>query len=154
MKKIITILLTFLLILIPCFPVYADDSNFSVIEDTHETNNDIITFKESYCEKSPSGRHEAYARGWAKLYRGSASGSNTLVFNGGSTWQCPYCYQAILTSNDYIPDGISIGYYSTYNPGYALAQYGTILYSNNIYYTTSSTLVGVNFRYSPYFNGN
>lgn len=127
------------------------DATNSTQVEIHESTkvNPIKVFVERYCDNSPTGRHEAYARGWGILYRGSERNS-TLVFNDGCAWQCPYCYETIVTENDYLPDGNPIGYYATWNPGYETAAYGTVLYSNNIFYSSGSTIRGINFRYTPY----
>lgn len=143
------------------FCVYADDySSFSILDDCQSNkifsvkNNSSGHFKSlpkidkiATCEYSPSRWHEAFARGIGVLYRGSASGSNSLVYRNGCAWQCKYCNEVIVTQGE-AAQGASIGYYATYNPGYQISRYGTVLYSNNIYYTNSSTLEGINFRYN------
>jgi hypothetical protein len=100
-----------------------------------------------YCDKSPNGVHQAYARGIGILYRRNADGSRTLIYNNGCTWQCSYCYHVIITHGE-AALGESIGYYATWNPGYQTAAAGTELTASNIWYTSSSRLDGYNFRYN------
>lgn len=123
--------------------VFYDDSklNFS------SGSSLVQPLAEITCETSPTRQHIAYARGYGVLYRGTNSSNSTLIYDDGCAWQCPYCYMVIVTRGE-AALGYSIANYATYNPGKATSIYGVTMYSNNIFYTSSSTLSGVSFRYS------
>lgn len=161
MKKAFKKILVMALSVVMCGSIFV--TNASAAEHDHE--NDQLTIGESiqgessqssirpmaliYCEKSPNGRHQVYARGIGILYRRNSDGSRTRIYNNGCTWQCSYCYHVIVTKGE-AAQGQAIGNYATWNPGYATAQTGTELTASNIWYTSSSTLPGYTFRYSRY----
>ena len=135
-KKIVVSFL-FLMTSIAPISVYASESLENNLEERK-----IVT-----CEASPSKWHEVKSRGLGILYKGAANSSAKLVFNNGCTWQCKYCKHVIVTKGE-AARGQAIGNYATWSPGYQLSQNGTVLYSNNIYYTSSSKLEGYIFSYN------
>lgn len=123
--------------------IFHSDSNLTFPSGS----NLVQPLAEITCDASPTKQHIAYARGYGILYRGTNSSNSTLVYDNGCAWQCPYCYMVIVTKGE-AALGYPIGYYATYNPGRATSIYGVTLYSNDIFYSSSSTLSGVSFRYN------
>lgn len=148
-KRIMLFVSTFLIFSsLGIFSVYANTpDDLTIIDATKDSHSqDISPLGEASCVYSPTGYCEAFARGRGVLYRGSAS-SHTLVYSNGCAWQCKYCYTVIITQGE-AAQGMPIGYYATYNPGSATAVNGTVLYTNDIFYTSSSKLPGIHFRYN------
>ncbi|MEG2353825.1 MAG: hypothetical protein RSB70_04205 [Clostridium sp.] len=96
------------------------------------------------CKNSPSKWHEAIFKNRGSLYRGSQSGSNSVVYDYGNVWQCEYCCEVIITQGW---GQTAIGYYATYNPGENLYGSYTNVYSNNIQYTSKGKVEGFNLRF-------
>lgn len=110
-------------------------------------NNDELDTKAIIvCDKSPSGNHECYSRGWGTLRVGTPS-SYTQIFANKAAWQCKYCYHVIVTEGE-VPLGEAIGYYGTANPGYETSMYGSVVYVSKANYTSSNSLTGYRFRYN------
>lgn len=112
-----------------------------------ESTNSIQPLGELYCDSSPNGIHQMFARGIGILYRLNSDGSKTLIYNNGCTWQCSYCLTVMLTKGE-AAQGQAIGNYATWNPGYVTQMGGTVLTASNIWYTSSSRISGYNFRYN------
>lgn len=89
-----------------------------------------------------------FSRGFGTLYRGTGpkAPNKQLIFMNRATWQCPYCYVVIVSQGEVVL-GAPLGNYGMYYPGYATSQNGVVLYTKNIYYSSSSTLPGFRFRY-------
>lgn len=92
--------------------------------------------------------HDMLSNGWCRLEN---STTNEVVYTTGTCWQCTRCNLVLTTQNE--PEfSQGLGYYSFWQANEPLGTYLTVLVndSSHIYYTTSNTLYGVTFRYSPY----
>ncbi|MDU7129144.1 MAG: hypothetical protein E6308_21095 [Escherichia coli] len=151
MKKAFKKLLVMALSLMMCGSIWVTNASAADLDHENltigESSSSIQPRAEIYCDKSPNYKHQVYARGTGILYRRNADGSRTQIFNNGCTWQCTYCLHVIVTKGE-AALGQAIGNYATWNPGYITATWGTELTASNIWYTSSSTLAGYNFRYN------
>lgn len=65
-----------------------------------------------YVPCSGGGKHEMYGRGGCTGYRGSASGSHTVLFEGGMTTQCRKCMQVLATEENPYWHPSRLGWYT------------------------------------------
>lgn len=71
------------------------------------------------------------------------------VVHSGACAQCTKCNLVIVTQND-PGSGAALGYYTTWQPNEELSSYNTIINqsSNNIIYTSSTSIPGIRFRFA------
>lgn len=92
------------------------------------------------------GPHDMLAHGWGSIYNVT---TGEWVVRSGACAQCTKCNLVIVTQND-PGSGAALGYYTTWQPNEELSSYNTIIHqsSNNIIYTSSTSIPGIRFRFA------
>ncbi len=92
--------------------------------------------------------HLMYSRGWGFVYRGKFGQDAVFAFDG-SCWQCKRCTEVLITEYDPLEVNY-VGYYALWHAGYTIPAAGTYLYTNDIKFTSGSTVPDCRLRYEAY----
>lgn len=85
--------------------------------------------------------HDMKSRGFGYL----RDTRGNVIFSLESCFQCTRCYLVLVCQGE--PTlGESIGYWATYDASEPTNVNGTVVVTDNYYYTTDSTLPGMSFR--------
>lgn len=93
-----------------------------------------------------NGPHDMLSRGWGDIIDVD---TGEYVVYWGACWQCTQCYLVLVTQGQ---KGEPLGYYTSWQPYEEVGVLSTTIFQsrNNIFYTTSTTIPGVNLRYAGY----
>lgn len=145
-KKIISIILSICTVFsISTISAYATTNNKN-FNDVYNNEKKIQTRANEVCSGYPY--HIMMSHGLGNLYKGSYPDTSNLIIKGGAIWQCRNCNVVMVTEGEPLL-GQEIGYYAVEEYSQPLANLVSRVWSNNIYYSSKSTLSGYDFRYSP-----
>ena len=113
-EKIISTCLVLGICTVAAIPVFANtgEKNEPTMPTLDGVENEALDPIMRYVPCSGGGKHEMYGRGGCTGYRGSASGSHTVLFEGGMTTQCRKCMQVLATEENPYWHPSRLGWYT------------------------------------------
>ena len=113
-KKLFISLFSIVACLCNSFPVFADASlsNNEEITTLNGIESKALDELLRYVPCSGGGKHSMYGRGPCTGYKGSASGNNSVLFEGGIVTQCSKCQQVLATEQNPYWNPTYLGWYT------------------------------------------